>query len=115
MLNGGVWEGRRILSRDFITRATRVHSRLGSRNRGYGYLWWVEEYPFRGRTIQSYAALGTGGQIVVVFPELDLVVATQGGSYASNGWRYFGAELIPNHVLPAVRTAAPAPSPRPGS
>lgn len=103
MLNGGTWGERRILSRDFVTRATRIHSRLGSRKRGYGYLWWVEEYPFRDRTIRSYASLGLGGQMVVVFPELDLVVATQGGSYSSNGWRYFGGELIPKHILPAVR------------
>jgi CubicO group peptidase (beta-lactamase class C family) len=103
MLDGGTWEGRRILSRDFVARATQVHSRLGSRQRGYGYLWWVEEYPFRDRTIQSFASLGLGGQMVVVFPELDLVVATLGGSYGSNGWRYFGGELIPKHILPAVR------------
>ncbi len=103
MLNGGTWKGRRILSADFVAKATRIHSRLGSRNRGYGYLWWVEEYPYRNRKIQTYASLGAGGQIVMVIPELDMVVATQGGSYGSSGWRYIGAELIPNHILAAVR------------
>jgi CubicO group peptidase (beta-lactamase class C family) len=103
LLSGGTWKGRRILSQEFASRATRVHSRLGSRNRGYGYLWWIEEYPYRNRTVQTYASLGLGGQIVLVIPELDMVIATQGGSYGSTGWRYFGAELIPNHILRAVR------------
>jgi CubicO group peptidase (beta-lactamase class C family) len=103
LLNGGTWNGRRILSPAFISEITRVHSRLGRRDRGYGYQWWVEEYPFQGRTIQSYASLGTGGNIVVVFPELDLVVAINGGSYGSAGWRYNQVEFIPKYVLPAVR------------
>jgi CubicO group peptidase (beta-lactamase class C family) len=103
LLNGGTWKGRRILSADFVAKATQIHSRLGSRSRGYGYLWWVEEYPYRNRKIQTYASLGAGGQIVMVIPELDMVVATQGGSYGSTGWRYLGGELIPNHILPSVR------------
>jgi hypothetical protein len=40
---------------------------------------------------------------VVVFPELDLVVAINGGSYGSAGWRYSQVEFIPKFVLPAVR------------
>ncbi len=103
MLNGGTWEGKRVLSPEFITQATRVHSRLGSRNRGYGYQWWVEEYAYQGGTIRSYAALGAGGNIVVVFPDLDLVVASNGGSYGSQGWRYFQTEFMPRFVLPAAR------------
>jgi CubicO group peptidase (beta-lactamase class C family) len=105
LLNGGSWNGRRVLSREFIAAATRIHTRLGSRERGYGYAWWLEEYPFRGRSISSWAMLGAGGQVVVVFPELDLVVASHGGSYSSNGWRYFTGEFLPKYILPAVSGA----------
>jgi hypothetical protein len=34
------------------------------------------------------------------FPELALVVATNGGSYGSRGWRYAGDVLIP--AIPAA-------------
>jgi CubicO group peptidase (beta-lactamase class C family) len=37
MLNGGTWEGRRILSRDFVTRASAPIYNIGRRK--YGYLW----------------------------------------------------------------------------
>ena len=47
--------------------------------------------------------LGAGGNLVFVFPELELVIATTGGSYISRGWRYAGGELIPNYILPAVK------------
>jgi CubicO group peptidase (beta-lactamase class C family) len=101
MLDGGSWRGRRILSTEFVARAASPLTRIGQR--GYGLLWWQEEKPYGGATVRGFAALGNGGQIVMVFPELELVVATNGGSYASGGWRFIGGDLIPNHILPAVR------------
>jgi CubicO group peptidase (beta-lactamase class C family) len=101
MLNGGTWEGMRILSREFVTRASSPLYRLGTR--GYGYLWWVMDYAYKGGTIRSFQALGAGGQIVSVFPDLDLVIASNGANYSSRGWRSFQYDLIPKYILPAVR------------
>jgi CubicO group peptidase (beta-lactamase class C family) len=101
MLDGGTWRGRRVLDREFVARAASPLARIGQRE--YGLAWWPEQKPYQDGTVRGFAALGAGGQIVMVFPELELVVATTGGSYASGGWRYPGGELIPNHVLPAVR------------
>ncbi len=101
MLDGGVWNGRRILSRAFVERASSPLFRIGTR--GYGIGWWSEEFPYQGRTVAAFEALGAGGQTVTVVPELDLVVTSYGGSYSSRGWRYFLAEFLPRYVLPAVR------------
>jgi CubicO group peptidase (beta-lactamase class C family) len=102
MLDGGTWHGRRLLSREFVARASSPLVKINGQ-REYGLLWWPQEFTVRGRTIRGFAALGNGGQIVMAFPALDLVVATNGGNYASAGWRYVGGELIPNLILPAVR------------
>ncbi len=102
MLDSGVWKGERIMSREFVARATsNLHQINGTRP--YGLAWWQEEKPYKDGTAKGFAMLGAGGNIVVVFPELELVVATTGGSYISRGWRYPGGELIPNFILPAVR------------
>ena len=101
MLNGGTWEGRRILGRDFVARASSPLYRMGER--GYGYLWWVTDYPYRDRTMRTFSALGAGGQLVTVAPELDLVIASYGANYSSRGWRHVQNELIPQSILPAVR------------
>jgi CubicO group peptidase (beta-lactamase class C family) len=101
MLDGGVWRGRRILSREFVDRATApLHQINGTRP--YGLAFWREQKPHQGGTAKGFAMLGAGGNIVVVFPELELVIATTGGSYISRGWRYAGGELIPDYILPAV-------------
>jgi CubicO group peptidase (beta-lactamase class C family) len=100
MLNNGTWQGRRILSREFVRRASSPIYQLGSRK--YGYLWWVVDYPYKGRKVSAFQALGAGGQNVTVIPELDLVIASFSGSYFGRYGRVTG-ELIPENILPAVR------------
>jgi CubicO group peptidase (beta-lactamase class C family) len=102
MLDSGVWHGKRILSKEFVARAASPLVKING-TRPYGLLWWPEEKPWRGRTVKTFAMLGAGGNVMFVFPELELVVATTGGSYISRGWRFAGGELLTNLVLPAVR------------
>ncbi|HTK94418.1 MAG TPA: hypothetical protein VL382_02175, partial [Terriglobales bacterium] len=68
----------------------------------YGYLWWMEDMPYKGRKVHAFMALGNGGNNIVAIPELDLVVAIYGANYAS---RTTGRirEIVPRFILPAVR------------
>lgn len=114
MLNGGTWQGRRILSRDFVARASSSLKDLGSLTfRKYGYLWWGRDYPYRERKVYAFAALGAGGQNVMVIPDLDLVLASFSGSYATRAYRRFSDELIPEYILPAVREGTTTTKARP--
>ena len=108
MLDGGRWAGRRILGRDFAARAAAPSYHL--RNIGYGYLWWVEDYPYKDRLVRSFSARGAGGQTVTVIPELDLVVATLGGNYSSRTQLTYTAHLVPRSILPAVRERGDDPN-----
>jgi len=114
-LNGGTWNGRRVLTEEWCHRATsdvtRIDkttaynwqtSRIEIGTRKYGYLWWVEDYPYQGRTVRAFFAGGNGGQIVMGIPELDLVIAFYGGNYSDRAlfvpqWVY-----VPQYILPAV-------------
>lgn len=102
LLDGGTWQGRRIVSQEFAARAGSQLYHL--RNIYYGYLWWVEDNPYKNRMVRTISARGAGGQTVTVVPELDLVVATFAGSFSSRKGM-FGAstEPIPRIILPAVR------------
>ena len=107
MLNGGTWEGRRILSRGFVARASAPLYHL--RNITYGYLWWGVDYPYKDRTVHAFYAGGAGGQTVIVIPELDLVVATFAGNYSSRG-SITTSHLTPRYILPAVRETGDDPN-----
>jgi len=102
MLNGGTWSGRRIVSREFVARSASPLYHL--RKIYYGYLWWIEDYPYKNRTVRIFSARGSGGQTVTVVPDLDLVVATFGGSFSSvKGMGGASVVPIPRIILPAVR------------
>src|SRR5258706_9168639 len=102
MLNGGRWEGRRIVSQEFAARAGSPIYHL--RKIYYGYLWWSEDYPYNDRTVRTYSARGAGGQTVTVVPDLDLIVATFAGNFSSRkGMFAASTDPIPRIILPAVR------------
>jgi CubicO group peptidase (beta-lactamase class C family) len=101
MLQGGNWQGRRILDASFAERAQAPLHEL--RGIEYGYLWWNIEYPYKTRKVRAYFAGGNGGQVVMVVPELDLVIATYGGNYSDRVGLQIQQELVPNYILPAVR------------
>jgi CubicO group peptidase (beta-lactamase class C family) len=108
MLDGGVWHGKRILDADF---AKRAGSPLHELNRiQYGYLWWNIEYPYKDRQLRAYFAGGNGGQLVMVVPELDLVIATYGANYADRVSLVLQQEYVPQYILPAVREAGDDPT-----
>lgn len=108
MLNDGTWNGRRILDAGFVKAGTSGQYHL--RNVLYGYLWWVEDYPYKERMVRSYSARGAGGSLVFVVPELDLVVETMGGNFSNRrGARYLG-NVIATSILPAIRERGDDPT-----
>ncbi|OAB33776.1 serine hydrolase domain-containing protein [Paenibacillus glacialis] len=70
-LNEGDWEGKRILSREWINLSTTSKiSAEWARSNGYGYHWWITEED-EGRL---YSAKGNGGQRIHVIPSRKMVV-----------------------------------------
>jgi CubicO group peptidase (beta-lactamase class C family) len=106
MLNGGTWNGRRIVSQDWARIAGLPMHTLNNEpplGQQYGYLWNSKEYPYKNRAVRGYFAAGNGGQIFMAIPDLDLVIAFWGGSYADGGATRFAQRyLIPQDILPAV-------------
>ncbi len=91
-LHNGVWEGKQIVSNQWVQEATKKRIDTGGRL-GYGYQWWIYD------THGAYAALGRYGQMIWVCPELDLVVVTT--AQMDNHDPIFN--LIDNFIIPAVK------------
>jgi CubicO group peptidase (beta-lactamase class C family) len=72
-LADGTWNGRRIVSSDWVRRATAAQAPTSDSGpaEGYGYQWWATTVQDR----PAFAAVGFGGQLVEVVPDLRLVVA----------------------------------------
>lgn len=84
-LAGGSWEGQQIVPEAWVESSVASHAAAGgpfeAANVGYGYLWWVQE--------AGHAATGRGGQLIVVVPRADLVVAATAELSDAEAFRAF--------------------------
>ena len=98
-LNRGKWEDNRIVSEEWIDQSTKGYM-LPTWADGYGYQWWLMTYRSSSPPIGSYFAAGWGGQRIIVFPSLEMVVVFTGGNYVEEEPVDV---IIEQHILPAVR------------
>lgn len=100
MLTGGVWNGKTIISGEWLRHSTRP--RFATETAHYGYLWWIGSSAIGGTKVESFEAFGLGGQRIIVVPALDMVVIFTTGRYGiSDGWKVT-SELFDDFILPAV-------------
>lgn len=115
-LNGGTWKGERVISAEWIEQSTSAYisipwdsmaENLGdeyvdvpeTHGERYGYLWWLKTYDVNSQAVDSYRADGWGGQKIIVFPSLDMVVIFTGGNYVGHEPV---DEIVTRYILPAV-------------
>lgn len=103
--NKGRWHGRQIISYAWIEESTRAHARLYPMwTIGYGYQWWLYRFKRENETVDAYAAVGWGGQRIIVFPTLDLIVVFTAGNYSMPHGQVFAMmySMVNDFVLPAA-------------
>lgn len=69
-LNGGSWNGRQLVSKEWVQESTREHSRCNQFRMSYGYLWWIID-----EKEHAYAAMGDGGNVIYVNEEKGMVIS----------------------------------------
>ncbi len=100
----GMWQGRRVLSEEWIQESWGRYGRLAPLDRNghqYGYLWWHHRYPVGDEIIETLEARGNGGQYIFVVPSLQLVVVITSGNFRTGKTRQ-PEEILRRFVLPAV-------------
>ncbi len=89
LLDGGVREGRQIIPRAYLEEALRLQTStlatapLPSEACGYGYQFWISE-------LGTPLCYGMGGQFLLLFPALDLIIVTTADTQGMAG----GNQLI---------------------
>ncbi|MGH7516748.1 MAG: serine hydrolase domain-containing protein [Gemmatimonadales bacterium] len=117
-LDGGVWQGRRIVDSSWVTRSTAPRVEISEATTGLdsnqfpefynestvGYAWHLYQLRSGERTYREYEASGNGGQLLIVLPELELVVVFTAGNYMQGGiWGRFRDQIVPREIIPAIR------------
>lgn len=102
-LNGGVWNGKRIISAHWVEESFGKYVRLQDRKdkNEYGYQWWHDTYVVNGKSIASIEARGSGGQFIFIVPALETVCVVTAGNYRNRKSNQ-SRELFRDYILPAL-------------
>lgn len=102
MLNKGEWNGRQIVSAEWVEKSTLPHVKAFFAGSEYGYQWWRGEKVVKDGTIDLFYAAGHGGQYIFCCPSLDLV-AVFTSKVDSNPLGVVRPQIImTEHIIPAL-------------
>ncbi|MFI4936038.1 MAG: serine hydrolase domain-containing protein [Caulobacterales bacterium] len=108
MVDGGTWQGRRVIGADWLTAATTIHRHVRP-GADYGYLYWRTEYAGRCGPVEGWYMAGNGGNAIVALKSLGTAVVVTRRAYNTHGMHEATKDLIERYVLPAL-PCAPAAS-----
>ena len=99
-LDSGIWNGTRLVSESWISASSSQQVSLpsGQYLDGYGYQLWT--YDLAG--LEAFAAVGFGGQYVIVIPEKNLVATFTRNNYASEDAISLPLNLLVEYIVPAL-------------
>lgn len=106
MLNGGTWDGERIVSQQWVRDSFGSYTRSNFNPYNYGYMWWNR--PVDGYDV--FFAWGFGGQYIFMIPKLNAVVVVTSFLTNANQSRTYKEpvfDLLENYILPVLKMSKP--------
>ncbi len=102
LLDGGRWEGRQVLPPAWVKAMTTPHASVSPDRGDYGYLVWLPTYKVGEVAHKAWMMSGSGGNKVIVFPDLEAVVVVTTENFRVRNPHDVTDSLITEHVLPAI-------------
>jgi CubicO group peptidase (beta-lactamase class C family) len=100
-LDGGRWQGARILNESWVRTSTQPHARIDESTE-YGYLWWLKSFKYGENSYPAFFMTGNGGNKVVAIPKLDMVVVITSTNYNSRGMHEQTEKILTDYILASV-------------
>lgn len=115
-LDDGVWNGRRIVSADWVKESLSPHARISPQTTGLsgdafienyyevdeGWAWHMIGVKSGDKVYSAFHANGAGGQLLIIIPELDLAVMFTAGNYGQGLWNRERDEFVGGMIIPAI-------------
>jgi CubicO group peptidase (beta-lactamase class C family) len=118
-LDGGAWNGRRIVSEAWVRDSTAPHARISPATTGRsgddfanfyfetdeGYAWHLIQVRSFDKRYPAYHGNGNGGQLLLVVPQFDLAVMFTAGNYRQGLWNRERDDITGEMIIPALGRA----------
>jgi len=101
--NGGLWDGRQIIPKQWVEKSFTKHISLGPGSDGYyGYLFWNTAFNVRGKKCEAFFATGNGGNKIFIFKDQPLVIVITATAYGKWYMHTQASSMMDRYILPAV-------------
>ena len=97
----GKWQGEQIVSQNWISEPTKIHSLLDPVKAAYGYQWWVSWHKIGDKKIKAIFASGSGSKFIYIIQEMDLVAVFTGGNFKMKN-HYAPIKMLEKYILKAI-------------
>ncbi|MBA3811881.1 MAG: beta-lactamase family protein, partial [Caulobacteraceae bacterium] len=115
-LDGGVWNGRRIVTAAWVKESLAPHAHISPATTGLegdafrevyydvdeGWAWHRIGVKSGDRTWPAWHANGNGGQLLIVVPQFDLAVMFTAGNYQQGLWNRERDDIVGGLIIPAI-------------
>lgn len=99
--NQGLWEGKQILTRDWVTKSLSRHMTI-SENEYYGYLFWNKTYKAGGKDYEVYYSSGNGGNKIFMFKDSPIVIVITSTAYNKPYGHSQVDKIMQDFLIPAI-------------
>jgi CubicO group peptidase (beta-lactamase class C family) len=122
-LDGGVWNGRRIVTEDWVRESQAAQLRISPETTGVsgetfmmsyyetdeGLAWHHIGVKSGDMTYPAVHGNGNGGQLLLVLPQFDLAVMFTAGNYRQGLWNRERDDIVGEMILPALKRSPAGP------
>jgi CubicO group peptidase (beta-lactamase class C family) len=103
-LDNGVFNEQQIIPKSWIQSSlTKVIFIPDRDNEYYGYLFWNKTYQINHENLESYYASGNGGNKIMIFKDLGVVMVITATAYNQAYAHFQSDEIIEKYLLPAIQ------------
>ncbi len=105
VLNNGKFNNVQIVSEQWINKISEIQFDISNTNPFadyYGFLWYRSIRNINNQKVDYVFASGNGGNVLIIVPELDFVVALTSSAYGQ-GYGHFRANNIFKYLLSSIK------------
>ncbi len=100
--NKGVWNGKQILSKQWVEKSLAKQVKRLPNKGHYGYLFWNKIYKHNNKEYEVSYCSGRGGNKVFIFKDIPFVIVITSSAYNSPDAHLNVDKMMTDYILPAV-------------
>lgn len=101
--NGGVWNGRRVLPKQWVQKSLSKQVLIPGREiQYYGYLFWNKVFKIRKKGYEAYYCAGNGGNYIIIMDDIPYVIVMTASAYGQPYAHTQVGRIMNEYLLPAL-------------